>query len=143
MALSRASIAFVGAVLSGLLVLIVIAATSSPTSSPRTAGAEPTPSEAPFPTDDRGFVNSAARCDGAQSAVVIGRTSRSLVVICADESGRYEYRGVRVSDGAALTVPATTAGDGLFVARIDKVTYAVSPKELLVKSDDSVLRQEA
>jgi hypothetical protein len=161
MALSRASMAFVGAVLAGLLALIVMSELSSPSSPPRTAGAQPTPpptagaqpgppptagaqpaAPAPFPTDDRGFINSAARCDGAQTAVAAGRTNRSLIVICTDPSGSYQYRGVRIGDGAALTAPATTTGDGQFVARADNITYAVSPKELLVKSDDSVLRQE-
>jgi hypothetical protein len=143
MGLSRLSMAFVGAVLIGLVALIVVSATSSLTSSPPMAAAVPTTSATPFPTDDRGFVDSAARCDGAQSVVAIGRTDRSLVVICADATGDYQYRGIRIGDGAALTLPVTTTGDGQFVARGDRVTYVVSAKELRVTSDDTVLRQEA
>jgi hypothetical protein len=147
MMLSRLSMAFVGAVLAALLVLIVLSATSSVSNSPPTAGAAPTTAATPFPTDDRGFVNTAARCDGTQTAIAIGRTDRSLVVICTDPagtlgSGALTYRGVRISDGAALTLPATTAGDGQFVARGDHVTYLVSAKDLLVTSDDTVLRRE-
>ncbi|MBV8929108.1 MAG: hypothetical protein JO152_08295 [Mycobacteriaceae bacterium] len=148
MSLSRVSMAFVGAVLAGLVILIVMSATSGPASSPPSAGAQPAAPAAPFPTDDRGFLNSPARCDAPQSAVAIGRTSRSLVVICAEagkyvEAASYQYRGVRLGDGATLTLPAVLTGDGSFVAAGDAVTYVVSPKELTVKSGDTVLRQEA
>jgi hypothetical protein len=46
---------------------------------------------APLAVDDRGFVNSDARCDGTQTAVAIGRTPGSLVAICGDPDGRYGY----------------------------------------------------
>jgi hypothetical protein len=92
--------------------------------------------------DDRGFVNSAARCDDTQTALAVGRTQRSLVVICADHNGNYEYRGVRTSDGALLKAPAQTATDGGFVAQNEGVTYAVSPTQLLVTSSGTVINQE-
>jgi hypothetical protein len=53
--------------------------------------------QALFVTDDRGFVNSNARCEGSKRAAAIGRTERSFVVICAGENGRYEYLGVRMT----------------------------------------------
>ena len=56
----------------------------------------------PFPVDNRGFVDSRARCDETQTAVAIGRTPGSLVVICWDGRGRYDYLGVRLSDDAVL-----------------------------------------
>jgi hypothetical protein len=46
----------------------------------------------PFTVDDMGFVNSGARCDGTQTAVAVGRTVGSLVVICGDRNGRSEAR---------------------------------------------------
>lgn len=65
-----------------------------------------------FGVPGKSFIdNSAARCDGTQTALAVGRTQRSLVVICADQNGRYEYRGVRISDGALLKAPAETATD--------------------------------
>jgi hypothetical protein len=102
------------------------------------AGAEPSP----VPTDDRGFLNSAARCEGTNTAIAIGRTQRSLVVICPQQNGKYEYRGVRVSDGAALTVAAETTVDHGFLAETDGVTYAVSPTQLLVTAGESVINRE-
>ncbi len=44
------------------------------------AGAEP----GVLQTDDRGFIDKAARCDAPRSAVAIGRTEQSLVAICVD-----------------------------------------------------------
>src|SRR5690348_6987899 len=61
---------------------------------------------APIQTDDRGFVDSAVRCDLPQAAVVFGRTERSIVAICVDQAGRYQYRGARLGDAAVLEVVA-------------------------------------
>jgi len=107
--------------------------------------ATPTSASGPgasFGTDDRGFINSAARCEGTQTAAAIGRTPRSLVVICVDQNGKYEYRGVRVSDGAALKMATQTTVGWVFVARNDGVTYVVSPRELLVTSGKTVITRE-
>ncbi len=51
-------------------------------------------------TDDRGFIDTAARCDSSKSAIAVGRTQQSLVAICVDPRGHYEYRGVRLKDGS-------------------------------------------
>jgi ferric-dicitrate binding protein FerR (iron transport regulator) len=93
-------------------------------------------------SDDRGFINSAARCEGPQTAAAIGRTPRSLVVICTDRNGKYEYRGVRMSDGATLKMATQTTVGWVFVARNDGVTYVVSPRELLVTSGKAVITRE-
>jgi hypothetical protein len=107
------------------------------------AEAQPSPApSAPFATDDRGFVDSQAHCDATQIAVAVGRTQRSLVAICTDPHGQYEYRGVRIGDGAALKVAAeTTPGRG-FLAHNDDFTYTVSPTELVVSTDIEVIRRE-
>ena len=106
----------------------------------------PTPTKkpaAPFATDEHGFINSAARCDDTQTTDSIGRTHRSLVVICVDPSGKFEYRGVRLSDNAALRVAAEPTSGGGFVARNEGVTYAVSPTELVVTAGEEVLFRES
>ena len=72
----------------------------------------------------------------------MGRTPGSLVVICADRAGGYEYRGVRCSDGAVLTTSAQTDRARGFLARKDSVTYAVSPTELVVSAGGAVIKQE-
>jgi hypothetical protein len=92
------------------------------------AGAEP----GALPTDDRGFVDKAARCDGPRSAVAIGLTEQSLVVICVDGRGHYEYRGMRIKDDYALKVPGAGMLGGKYVARNSHFTYIFSAKELKI-----------
>ena len=99
-------------------------------------------SQPAFATDEHGFINSAARCDDTQIADAIGRTHRSLMVICVVPDGKYEYRGVRLSDNAVLLVAAEPTNEGGFVARNDGVTYTVSPTQLLVTSGETVLFRE-
>jgi hypothetical protein len=94
------------------------------------AGAEPQS----FRTDDRGFVGTAARCDEPASAVAFGRTQRSLVAICVQGPGQYDYRGVRVSDNASLTTTATDVGGGEFRAKSGRAIYTFSAKELVIAS---------
>ena len=104
------------------------------------------PSAAAKPLDDvdaRGFVNSPARCDPQQTAVVIGRTKLSEIAICADGRGGYEYRGVRVSDRAIMRLPATALANGCFGAHTEQVVYTVSERKLLLTSGIRIMRDEA
>ena len=83
-------------------------------------------------TDDRGFVDKAARCDAPKSAVALGRTEQSLVAICVDRSGHYEYRGMRVNDSYALKVPGAVMLGGKYVASNADFTYTFAAKELMI-----------
>lgn len=96
-----------------------------------------------YTVDSRGYVDSAARCDANQELMEYGRTTRALVVICVGSDGQLQYRGVRVSDSAALTMPAGRTADGTVVATRDGVTYAVSPTMFLVSENDSVLYRDS
>ena len=91
--------------------------------------------------DDQGYVDSTARCAPPNTAVLFGGTDRSRVAICKTPGGQYEYRGVRVSDGARLIVPASQSGDG-FVADNDGITYTVTSKALVVSRGNKVIREE-
>jgi hypothetical protein len=102
------------------------------------AGAQP-----PAGVDARGFVNSAARCEPHQTAVVVGRTTKSLIAICSDGRGRYEYRGVRLADQALQRLPATALANGCFGARTEQVLYTVSERKLLLTAGIRILRDEA
>jgi hypothetical protein len=95
------------------------------------AGAEP----GSLQTDDRGFVDSKVRCEAPQAAVEFGRTEQSLVAICVDRYGHYEYRGARLGEDAVLTVVAEPTVPGEFFAQKDGVTYTVTAKDLVIKSD--------
>jgi hypothetical protein len=109
---------------SALFVITVPAATAAPAS------------------DDQGYVDSTARCTSPSTAVAFGSTDSSRVAICKTSSGGYEYRGVRVRDGAKLVLPATSSGDS-FVAENDGITYTVTASALEVSSGTKVIRDEA
>jgi hypothetical protein len=109
-------------VCAGLIVALLLANLLSK------AGAEP----GTLQTDDRGFIGKAARCDAPRSAVALGRTEQSLVAICVDSSGHYEYRGMRVQDSYALKVPGAGMLGGEFIAHNADFTYIFSPKELMI-----------
>ena len=83
-------------------------------------------------TDDRGFIDKAARCDSPKSAVAVGRTEQSLIAICVDGSGHYEYRGVRLKDDSELNVPGALMKGGQYIAHNADFTYIFSAKELMI-----------
>src|SRR5215813_12728625 len=83
-------------------------------------------------TDDRGFIDTAARCDTPKSAVAVGRTQQSLVAICVNPRGHYEYRGVRIKDSSEINVSGAEMQDGKYVAHNADVTYVFSAKELMI-----------
>jgi len=117
------------------------------TKSPSTTGTS-TPTStgsgaATYPADDNGYIDSEARCDDGQMPVAFGRTSRALVAVCVDREGQLEYRGVRLSDDASVSMPAGRASDGAIVATNDGVTYAVSSTMLLVSEGDTVIYRDA
>jgi hypothetical protein len=115
---------------------------AGPPKPPAEPPSTPIATPAPFAVDDRGFVDSDARCDGSQTAVAIGRTPGSLVVICGDRDGRYGYLGVRLSDDAVLRTTARTTPTHEFVAQNASVTYSISPAELRITAGGAVLKQE-
>lgn len=104
-------------------------------------GALPSAAAAP-PSDSHGYVNSPARCDGPQAAVLIGRTPLSLIAICSDNRGHFEYRGMRLRDGALLKLPAAAMANGCFGARTEQIAYTVSKKKLLLTAGLRVVRDE-
>lgn len=120
-------------------------ATGTPSSTPTsTATSTATPAAgAQYPRDARGFTDTSARCGQGQVLAAFGRTTRALVVICADADGQLEYRGVRLSDDAWLSIPAGKTSDGSIVATNDGVTYSVSPTMFLVSEGDTVLYRDS
>jgi len=100
----------------------------------------PSASAAPA-TDDQGYVDSTARCTSPATAVLFGSTAGSRVAICKTSGGQFEYRGVRLSDGARLVVAASQAGDG-FVADNIGITYTVTAKSLVISQGGNVIREE-
>jgi hypothetical protein len=120
------SMAPAGLAISAAVTLSLAAMIASPTAAAQES----------YPTDDRGFLDSEVRCNAPQSAVSFIRTEQSIVAICVDQAGRYEYRGARLGDDAVLIVVAEPTVPGQFFAQKDGVTYTVTAKELVIKSDD-------
>ena len=91
--------------------------------------------------DGQGYVDSTARCASPSETVVFGSTETSRVAIC-ESDGEYEYRGVRLRDGAKLIVPASQSGDG-YTADNDGITYTVTEDSLVVSAGTRVIREES
>src|SRR6185312_7823818 len=92
-------------------------------------------------TDDQGYVDSTARCSSPATAVLFGSTDSSRVAICKTSGGQYEYRGVRVRDGASLIVPASQSGCG-FVAANDGVTDLLTAQSQVINLGAKLIRDE-
>ena len=95
------------------------------------------------PADSQGYLDSTARCAKPDTAVVFGTTETSRVAICKTAGGEFEYRGVRVRDGARLIVPASRISDGVYVAKNDRVTYTVTAEALSVSANGDTFRTQS
>ena len=85
--------------------------------------------------DAQGFLTpAAARCKSTNPAVFIGRTPQSLVVVCQTGVGRYYYLGVRLSDGAGISLDDPTPnGSGFVVTNpADGTSYHIDPAALTI-----------
>jgi hypothetical protein len=127
--LRKPGLILAAAATSALVVLGVPLAFAAPTAVP--------------PSDSQGYVDSTARCTKPDTAVIFGTTDTSRVAICKTAAGTYEYRGVRVSDGAKLIVAASQTSDGGYVAMNDGVTYTVTATSLTVSAGGSTIRSES
>ena len=95
-----------------------------------------------FPSDEHGYLNTAAHCADGQTVMLYGRTARALVAVCVGPDGQLQYRGVRLSDRAGFAVGARRGADGAVIASNDDVTYAISPDAFLVSQGDTVLYRD-
>lgn len=116
---------------------------SSPASASTSATKTSSASASEYSADEHGYVDWTARCDDSQTLMAYGRTERSLVAVCVDRDGDLEYRGVRLSDKAALDLPVTRGADGVLIATNDGVTYSISPSMFLVSDGDNVIYRDA
>jgi hypothetical protein len=82
------------------------------------------------------------RCDAPLRDVAVARTAASVVAICADPNGGYEYRGVRLSDGATLNLPAEHLDGRDYVARNNGISYQIGTKQLVIIAGDKLIRRE-
>jgi len=120
-----------------LAVALAVAAAAGATVLVLSASADAAPE-----SDSQGYLDSTARCASPATAVIFGSTETSRIAICEQSDGSFQYRGVRVRDGARLVLPATSNGDG-YVAENDGLSYTVTTESLVVSSGDEVIRDEA
>ena len=64
------------------------------------------------------------------------------MAICKTAAGGYEYRGVRVSDGARLVAAAEQISSDSYVVNNDGVKYTVPPTALSVTANGDTFRTE-
>lgn len=110
----------------------------------------PTTRSAPLRTvgvsgaDGQGFLAvPGARCNEANPAVAVARTTKSYVTVCLTGAGRYYYKGVRALDGAAIELddPVPT-GSGFIATSNDGTRYVLDSSRLTISSGGEVLGQE-
>ena len=94
------------------------------------------------PSDTAGYLDSTARCTAPDAAVLFGTTKSSRIAICKTAAGAYEYRGVRVTDGAKLISAAEQTSPDTYVVNNDGVKYTVTPTALSVTANGNTFRTE-
>jgi hypothetical protein len=98
---------------------------------------------APRGTDVQGFVGyPGARCNSANPAVALGRTLKSLVVICQNYDGDFYYKGLSLKNGQSLEADDSIRTGDRFIASNNGVQYLVSPDALIITRGSTTVRDE-
>lgn len=106
------------------------------------AANDATPS-APRGTDVQGFLGYPdARCNSANPAVAIGRTPKSLVVICEDYDGRFYFKGLGLADGHSVKIENFVLVEDQFTASSSGVRCLVSPVALTITRGPATITNE-
>jgi hypothetical protein len=94
-------------------------------------------------TDLKGFLGyPGARCDSANPAVAIGRTSTSLMVVCQNYSGRFYYKGFALRTGLSVEIENVVRDDDKFTAFDNGARCVVSPVALIITTRTARIRVE-
>jgi hypothetical protein len=98
---------------------------------------------APRGTDLQGFLGyPEARCNSANPAVAIGRTPKSLVVICEDYDGRFYFKGLGLTDGHSVKLENFVLVEDQFTASSSGVRCLVSPLALTITRGPATIANE-
>jgi hypothetical protein len=98
---------------------------------------------APQGSDLEGFVGyPGARCNSANPAVAIGRTSQSLVVICQTYDGRFYCKRLGLQNGLSVELQNFVRIDDTFGASNNGIQYQVSPAALIIKEGQATVSVE-
>jgi len=100
-------------------------------SAPTAAGLGARP--APQGSDLEGFLGyPGARCNSANPAVAIGKTAKSLLVVCESYDGRFYYKGFGLQNGLSVEVDNFVRGNDAFTASDRGLQYRVSAAALII-----------
>jgi hypothetical protein len=98
---------------------------------------------APRGTDLQGFLGYPdARCNSANPAVAIGRTPKSLVVICEDYDGRFYFKGLGLADGHSVKIENFVLVEDQFTASSRGVRCLVSSVALTITRGPATITNE-
>lgn len=118
----------------------------APPSLPETPGPESTPAIPVSGVDTQGFLEyPPARCDPGDKAAMVMRTEASLVVICYGPRESLYYKGMRLSDSAAIRLDNVTSNDNGFTAinPTDGTQYEATLRGLTIVVGGQVVASEA
>ncbi|MET8425424.1 protein kinase [Nocardia sp. NPDC004860] len=97
-------------------------------------------------TDTQGFTAQPPRCNADDPAMAIGRTDKSRLVVCRTVTGRFYYKGVRISDNAGIQlddpVPDGTGGFTV-VNPTDGTQYRITAYSLVITTGGQVAANES
>lgn len=97
-------------------------------------------------TDTQGFTTAGGpRCDADDPAMAVGRSTASRIAICRTSTGRYYYKGVRISDGATISIndPVPDGSGGYTVTNPnDGTMYRITASALVITSNGQVAANE-
>jgi serine/threonine-protein kinase len=74
----------------------------------------------------------------------MGRTTKSVLVVCQIQPGNFYYRGVRLSDGASIELAnAVRSSEGFDVTNpSDGTRYQIRPTSLTIAPPDEAASSE-
>lgn len=120
--------------------------TSSATASPSATSPTTRPTGVALPdADNQGFTTlRGARCDGGDVAAFIERTNQLALVVCRSGSGGFYYKGVRLSDSAAIALGNAYPTNGGFdvVNPADGTQYQIRQDGLTIIVNGQVAANE-
>ncbi|MEV0461756.1 protein kinase [Nocardia tengchongensis] len=95
-------------------------------------------------TDAQGFTQT-PRCNANDPAMSIGRTDKSRLVVCRSATGRYYYKGLRISDSAEIQLndPVPDGNGGFTVTNpTDGTQYKITAYGLVITKGGQVQADE-
>ncbi|MGW5113369.1 protein kinase domain-containing protein [Nocardia sp. NPDC004123] len=97
-------------------------------------------------TDTQGFTVQPPRCNADDPAMAIGRTDKSRLVVCRTATGRFYYKGVRISDNAGIQLddPVPDGTGGFTVTNpTDGTQYRITAYSLVITTGGQVAANES